>query len=337
MRKPSLATTVTQDFKADFTALLRRERMGHMAAHQYQAPKYKGDRVQGSDLWEAFIQASTDYYIHSDEQSLIKKCVKKLGSKDVVVDLGCGGKSSAMAKIVYLLRKVKPELYVPVDLSQKFLTETFNTVKQKTQGTDVAPVHTDFNTGRPTLSPLWSHLVSTNVMAVMFGATVMNIECDPQKGFPYQKFKKNIKALRELIASESELVITYDACMDIDKVYNSYSHELQRDFGVNMMHRVARDLNISGHYNPDGWIYEPTIYEHDDCLIVAHDVIATENMTFKIDGEQYRIRKGDTFTLDTSIKASSELVEKTLKAEGIKTTEVRQSEDKTATWHKLKL
>lgn len=336
MRKPSLATTVTQDFKADFKALLNRERIGHMAAHQYQAANFKGDRVQGSKLWDDFIQASKDYYIHEDEQKLINACVKDVSFNDVVVDLGCGGKSSVMAKMVYLLHKTRASLYVPVDLSQSFLTEAFNAARQKT-GVDVAPVHTDFNTGRPTLAPLWSHINEPRVLSVMFGATVMNIECDPAQGFPYEKFKANIEALRELISSNGDLVITYDSCMDIDKVYNSYSHELQRDFGVNMMHRVARDIGINGHYNPDAWIYEPTIHEHDDCLIVAHNVIATENMTFKIDGEKFRIRKGDTFTLDTSIKASSDLVTEALRDAGIRTKEIRYSEEQTATWHRLKL
>lgn len=336
MRNPSLATTVTQDFKADLKALFKRERIGHMAAHQYQSSNFKGDRVQGSKLWEDFIQASEDYYIHEDEQKLIKSCVKDLHFNEVVIDLGCGGRSSVMAKIVYLLHKTRAKLYVPVDLSQSFLTEAFNAARKKT-GIDVAPVHTDFNTGMPTLSPLWTHLREPKVLSVMFGATVMNIECDPELGFPYAKFQKNIEALRKLIDHNGDLVITYDSCMDIDKVYNSYSHELQRDFGVNMMHRVARDIGINGHYNPDAWIYEPTIHEHEDCIIVAHNVIATENMTFKIDGEKFRIRKGDTFTLDTSIKASSELVKNTLNDAGIRTKEIRHSEDNTATWHRLKL
>ena len=321
-------------FKRDLMALFKGQRKGHMGQYQYSKQDHENDPVQGAKLREQFLKSSKDYYIKKDEQRLINNKSKDLGAQDVVIDLGCGPEESVRDKVFGVLEQTKAQRYVPVDLSVDYLKSAAAAVLCKFMNIDVDTVHTDFNTGKPVLSFKAKAGEKSRVLSLMFGATAMNIEADPEQGFPIERFKENMAAVRDLVDGQGKMVITYDSCLDVKKVYKSYAHDLQRKFGANLMHRIERDFNTKG-FDPAQWEYEPVIHEHDDCLIVAHTVIPKKNMRFEVDGHKFTVKKGQQFVLNTSIKVNSDFVTKALNEIGISTEKVYSTADKTATWHML--
>jgi dimethylhistidine N-methyltransferase len=115
---------------------------GLSAASKYVAPKFFYDE-QGSELFEA-ITRLPEYYLTRTEMSLFElhqeEIAQAMGSGGCLVEYGSG----SSAKIRKLLENVRPEAYVPVDISRDHLQESARQLHADFPWLRVYPTCADF-------------------------------------------------------------------------------------------------------------------------------------------------------------------------------------------------
>ena len=164
--------------------------------------------------------------------------------------------------------------------------------------------------------------------------SIANIEGFAHDPIPVDRIARQLGIFASYLGIDGHLVITHDSNQDGADVIRSYTHPSHASFGANLMYRIARDLDVSGGFNPAAWVYRPVW--HAEKSLLAHTVVATETQAFNLGGYSFIIRNGESFTLCNSYKYPVALFTEMTKKAGYDTLEIYQGARGCMTTHVLR-
>ena len=327
-------TIQKSDFADDTIALFTGAKQAHMGKYMFSSPHLPSDPVRGAEKFADVFNRCAHYYSPRDEQRLIIQMIPNLSTYNSLIDLGCGTRDSVQNKAIPLLQAINASNYHPVDINHDYLNTACAVIKTHTPQIKANSIAADFF--KSDLKQAFNSISNDRALAIMLGGTAMNLTCSPHQGFPKDDFIALMSNCLRALPRDSDMVITYDSCTDAHKIYGSYNTKLQAAFATNLMQRIARDLAPYGTFDANAWRYAPQIVKHDNCIIVAQNLIATKDMTFCIADIQMHITSGQSLTFSSSIKPRAELITDILNRAKITTTNIRAHCNNTATWHSFR-
>lgn len=285
---------------------------GNMGKWGYSSQTHKDDPVCGGILWDLFVVLHQHYYPKRNQIPLIQNNLPWLhsivGDVDAVLDFGCGGDEAIQNQAIPLLKAFnKASFYVPIDLCTSYVEgATFQVQKEFGDSIKVIPTEADFS------KPV-EGLPHGKKLGLFFGAST-NFEEFPEG------IKDLLASFHKAVGAGGYLAMAIDTNIDPVSVRLSYDHPLHQQQEVNLIHRLKRDLNISGDIDPSSWEYETDIeemeYKGHKVLLASHVLVATRAQSFFIDEHHIGVKEGDRFVADKSYKISVALMDILAKEEG---------------------
>ncbi len=287
------------DFMTDIIDLFSGTRSGHVGKWGYSDKLSENDSVCGADLWNRFLNNSESYYLCKNEISLIIKYAEKIaqitGEARSLIDFGPGSKDAVINKTLPILNFLKNiQSYRPIDVSQEFVDGARDCVSHYYPMLKISPLQADF------FSDSIKHKDKVPVIGLAFGSLISNIPGHPNSPVPYQEIIRQLIAYGSIIGSGGYLVITQDANQSHNSILESYIHPDHSAYEENIMHRVSRDLPVSGGFKPNQWEYRPVWYKSRHLL--SHTLVALCDQNFWIGPHLFRVSAGESFTIDNSYK-----------------------------------
>lgn len=286
--------------------------LGNMGKWGYSSQNHKDDPVCGGVLWDLFVVLHPAYYPKRNQIPLIQDNLPWLhsvvGDVDVVLDFGCGGDEAVQNQAIAVLKEFNSAAtYVPVDLCTSFVEGAELQVHQAFGGSvRVLPKEADFS------KPI-TGLPSGKKLGLFFGASTNFDE------FP-EGMKSLLSSFRKAVGRGGYLAMAIDTNLEAESVRQSYDHPLHQQQEINLIHRLKRDLDISGDIDPSAWRYKTDIeeikYRGHKVLLASHVLVATRAQSFFIDENHIGIREGDRFVADKSYKIPVALMDILAKEEG---------------------
>ena len=315
--KPNL-TSDSFEMKSDALAFFRQNNKsytsvsGNMGKWGYSSQLHKDDPVCGGVLWDLFVVLHPDYYPKRNQIPLIQKNLSWLhsvtGDVDTILDFGCGGDEAIQNQAIPVLKEFnKASTYVPIDLCTSFVEGATVQVEQNFNGSiKVVPLEEDFS------KPI-NGVPAGKKLGLFFGAST-NFEDFPQG------MKSLLASFREAVGKDGYVAMAIDTNLDPASVKQSYDHPLHHQQEVNLIHRLKRDLNITGNLDPTAWKYETDIEEFEHfghkVLLASHVLVATRTQSFFIDDEHIGIKEGERLVADKSYKIPVALMDILARQEG---------------------
>lgn len=303
------------EFLSDMEATFRREKHGVAGLWQYSSSNHADDPVRGALLWEDFLKTSKDYYLLSNEVRLIRDragdLIQDKDSPVILVDIGPGPEQAVFSKTLPVKHHFKDvKMYCPIDKCAEYLVSAGNLLHDDQLGLPVKAFHVDYFKDEIVIPK------AARAFGIFFGGTIGNFEGHPDEGLPEERIISQLRHIREILGPDGTFMMTNDANQDADSILKSYIHPLQIAFGSNIMHRIARDLPVFGHFYPDAWHYEPIW--HPKSHVVAHTIICDREQTFWLGEERFNIKEGESFILNNSYKYPVEKIKEWSSIAGFK-------------------
>lgn len=275
----------------------------------FSEPHHSEDIVNGTDLWAQFIESS-GYYIMRNEIALIQSCadqiVSLLPKKLGFVEFGPGPTTAVLDKTCAILQ-AKPDFknYVAVDICPMYASEASTLVKQDFLDAEVNVINTDFcnDFKLPHFYPK---------VGLLFGGTFGNINEEPHYEKPLNSIAF-LSKLRKHLGDDGYLIITQDTNQDSLSLDLAYGSDISARFRLNVMHRIARDLNPVG-FDPDLFAYEGEWNSEDQYY--GGYARPTEQQEFFIERKKYICRVDQRIALFRAYKFSADFFSKIVSMSG---------------------
>lgn len=281
-------------FKTDFIDLISGKRQGTLGLWRYNDDPIH-PQVSGSYQWEQLVENATSYYVSRlGDQSILNNLTKiseYVGSDvDQVVDFGPGKVRPTITK--FLNHIIPDGTYIPVDVSEKFLFESYQ-LQDKKIVQHVRPIIANFVEDE-------LELPSTGRRVFLFlGSTIGNIQ-GGERTDPEFQVRYLLSRFYAQMKKGDILIIGYDSCMDGDVVLNCYNDPYSLSFITLPLYRALYELKPIGGFDPSK--LKPEIMWHQEVGQCAHTVVVQEEQRFIIDDRIYRISKGERLILSSSYK-----------------------------------
>lgn len=241
---------------------------------------------RGSELFEE-ITRLPEYYPTRTETALLKTHANDIarltGFGRAVVEFGSG----SSVKTPILLEAVRPTAYLPIDISGDFLASSAHAVAQDHPGIEVMPIAGDFTD--PILLP---RNVTSPLLGFFPGSTIGN--------FPPGAAVDLLRSFRDTLGFDAMLVIGIDTRKDPRLLQAAYDDAagITAAFNLNLLHRMNSELD--GTIDVD--LFEHRIKWDDDQGRIEMHLEATEATAFRVAGQSFTMRKGETIHTENSYK-----------------------------------
>ncbi len=221
---------------------------GLTAPQKRLSPKYFYDEA-GSQLFDAICELP-EYYLTRTEHAIMERHLDEMaaliGSGTAVIEFGSG----SSRKIRQLLDRLDgPLAYVPVDISEDYLSSMAGALARDYPALQVLPVFADFT--RPFDLPAFSVLPSRNL--VFFpGSTIGNFE--------HEQARALLEVMRHEAGPGGALLIGVDLQKDPSVVHAAYNDGagVTAAFNLNVLRRLNAELDAT--FDLDGFRHE-AIYD----------------------------------------------------------------------------
>ncbi len=249
-------------------------------------PKYFYDE-RGSKLFEA-ITRLPEYYLTRTEMHLFDRFLPEI--RDAIGEGGClveYGAGSSL-KIRRLLEILRPDAYLPVDISRQHLERT------------AAELHADFPWLRvyPTCADLTAPLRLPALVAgyrkVGFypGSSIGNFEPDAAAAF--------LRNVARSLGAGAHLLIGVDRKKDralLEAAYND-AQGITSDFNLNVLRHLNRALDAD--FNPDAFRHLAFYNEQAGCIQMFLE--SRTDQIVRLNGAVIRFAPGETVHTENSYK-----------------------------------
>lgn len=206
--------------------------------HKKIPSEYLYDEV-GSDLFNK-ITKHPDYYLTNSELFILNKYksyFSTLMDKTPfnLIELGPGEGIKPQILINQFLSDLRDFIYIPIDISAKYLEELSTQFENKFSDLNITALHTDFFKG---LEWLNKNLTRRNFV-LFLGSSIGNF--DPVKT---QSF---LKHLWESLQNNDYVLLGFDLCKDVNMLLSAYDDNagITRDFNLNLLNRINRELDAN--------------------------------------------------------------------------------------------
>lgn len=250
----------------------------------------------GVSLWQEFTKHADSYYVNRSEAALIARHAPEIGALVrkgldqnagvILGELGPGSRHAVRRKTWPMVAAVDPDLYVAADHAAGALDEAQSVLKELRPALPVRRLEIDFNRAVLPLPEDGRRVV------VQFGSTIGNVSGWPGGKVPPEALRDALTVYRKSLRRGDYLVIGYDANQDEESLIAAYGHPLSIAFGENLLSVMAAHLPMEGFKIPD-FRYVPSW--HPDSHLMAFELVAQADGSFRLDGERIAYRKGERF------------------------------------------
>lgn len=272
------------DFKLDVLGGLQQEQ-------KKIPPKYFYDQ-RGSELFDAicdleeYYPTRTELSILQENSAAISECV---GTECMLIEPGSG----SSYKVRTLLDNMKPQAYIPMDISKTFLIEAANKISDDYPWLDVHASCIDFTDKL--------HLPATiqeaeRKVAFFPGSSIGNFEPDDAVGF--------LTDVAEMVGKEGGLLIGVDLKKEkdmLDAAYND-AKNITADFNLNLLNRINSELNAE--FSLENFEHR-AFYNEQKGRIEMH-LVSKIDQQIKIEDSLVDFERDETIHTENSYKYSVE-------------------------------
>ena len=295
-----------QPFLRDMQDFFAGRRHAHIANWRFSDPDFDGDVVRGNQLWDEMERRAKStgfYYIYTDEIDLIERCFADLGrdlpDNITLIDLGPGPGESIRGKISPIIHRLWPKIkrYVAVDLVPSILKQAQEIFAAEHPDVKFFKVQQDFYNTALKLPKSGTRL------SVIFGLTMFNIPIDPRiEGLPNKLLLGMLKKLNGNLRTGEFLAVTQDLNRDQKLMKSLYGE--QKELWLNVLHRVRRDLPVSGGFDPRGFGYEVSWIPKTNASVRSY--VVKKDMEFTLGDEHFALKKNQRLFLHNAFKPTAD-------------------------------
>ena len=248
-------------------------------------PRFFYDR-RGSELFEE-ITRLPEYYPTRIETALLQAhaddIARLVGSGGTVVEFGSGSST----KTPILLQAVRPTTYLPIDISADFLSSSAQSLASDHPSIHVVPIAGDF-----TDAISLPDTVEGPFIGFFPGSTIGN--------FPPGKAVDLLRSFRDTLGPDATLIIGIDTRKDAKLLEAAYDDAagITAAFNLNLLHRMNRELGGS----IDIGAFRHKIEWNDDQGRIEMHLEATRDTRFRVAGQTFSMRQGETIHTENSYK-----------------------------------
>ncbi len=259
---------------------------GLVARPKRLAPKYFYDEA-GARLFER-ITALPEYYLTRTEIALLEtrrdEIADRVGDGACLIEYGSG----ASRKIRLLLERLKPDSYVPVDISNRQLESTARALCADFPWLKVYPTCADF-TDEFSLPPV----IGSAPRVVFFpGSSIGNFEPEDALDF--------LARIADLVEPGGRLLIGVDRKKDrgiLEAAYND-SAGVTAEFNLNILLHLNRTLD--GNFDPAK--FEHVALYNDSLGCIQMFLESTTEQVVRVAGTRVGFRSGERIHTENSYK-----------------------------------
>ena len=252
------------------------------------SPKYFYDDA-GSRLFEAICDLE-EYYLTRTEigilESQANQIAEAIGSNTMLIEYGSG----SLKKIRILLDALdRPEVFVPVDISERQLIEAAEGLCRFYPKLTVEPVVADFT--EPFILPSSGKEVS-NRIAFFPGSTIGNFDPEPAKSF--------LVSIANAVGRGGGLLIGIDLKKDVRQLVNAYDDKLgiTAAFNKNLLVRINRELD--GDFSLEHFRHVARFNAH--CGRIEMHLESLIQQTVTVSKRTFKFAVGETIHTENSYK-----------------------------------
>lgn len=263
-------------------------------------PKYFYDQ-KGSQLFDA-ITETEEYFQTRTELKLLQKHALEISQKlckcKVLVEPG----GANFSKVCYLLDAIKPETYVPIDISKEHLKDAVVKLSSEFSDLTIHAISADFTRK----IDLPADLDQMSQVVFFPGSTIGNFH--PEDA---QKFLKNISYM---LGDSGYLLIGVATKNDISVIERAYNDKqgVTEQFNLNLLRRINREL--AADFDLTNWQHE-AFFNVEESRIEMH-LKSLLDQQVSIGGERISFSQGETIHTENSYKYSTEEFESLVKQVG---------------------
>jgi L-histidine Nalpha-methyltransferase len=285
-------------------AMLAEIREGMSRLQKELSPKHFYDQ-RGSELFEQ-ITRLPEYYPTRTERALLQRWMPGwIGSlrPAALVELGAGSADKTRVVLDAILRHHQAPLYVPVDVSETFLHETANRLRDEYPSLVVRPavadISGDFHLRDGYPSP---------VLYAFLGSTIGNFEPGAAR--------RLLGAVRAVMSPVDRFLVGVDLRKDVDTLEAAYndSRGVTAEFNLNML----RVLNQRAGANFDPTGFEHRAFYNGDAHRIEMHLVARVPQRVSIPGAgSWAIAAGESIRTEISCKHDRASAEALLDSAGL--------------------
>ena len=242
----------------------------------------------GSKLFEKITKLK-EYYPTRTEKKILKEnrieIANKIGKHAVLIEPGAGD----IKKIAIFLSSLdNPKKYVPLDISEDYMTKISKGFKKKFPKVAITPKGYDFSSNTKLPFKVNS---SENIIIFFPGSTIGNFERNEAVKF--------LKMLR-LKFKAKKIIIGVDLVKDIPTLISAYDDKkgVTAEFNKNILQRINNelggDINLS--------LYKHLAIYNKKKQRIEMRLKSKKNNNIKINGSKYFIKKNEEIHTENSHK-----------------------------------
>ena len=242
----------------------------------------------GSKLFEKITKLK-EYYPTRTERKILKEnkieIAKKIGKEAVIIEPGAGDTK----KIAIFLNCLnKPKKYIPLDISEDYITKISQNFKKKFPKVAITPKGYDFSSNN---KPPFKIKSSENIIIFFPGSTIGNFERNEAIKF--------LKVLKSKFKAK-KIIIGVDLVKDIPTLISAYDDKkgITAEFNKNILQRINNELGGDINLN----LYKHLAIYNTKKKRIEMRLKSRKNNNIKINGSKYFIRKNEEIHTENSHK-----------------------------------
>ena len=241
----------------------------------------------GSELFDAITRLPT-YYPTRTETALLERILpeaaRMVPAGGAVVEFGAG----SATKTPLLLKAVRPEAYVPIDISGDYLADSAAVVDSDFPALKVYPVVADFV--REFALP--DEIAGLPKLGFFPGSTIGN--------FVPRSATDLLRHFREMLGTGAKLLIGMDRVKPVERLIAAYDDPqgTTASFNLNLLDRINRELD--GDVPVDAFRHEARW--NDILSRIEMHLVAMRDVEFTVSGRRFAFAKGSSIHTENSHK-----------------------------------
>jgi dimethylhistidine N-methyltransferase len=291
-------------------------------------PKFFYDK-RGSHIFDDICETD-EYYVTRTEIDLLKKhsaeIAQLIGKNCLLVEPGSGNSQ----KVRVLLDELKPQTYLPMDISRDYLASAAQELADEYPWLDVhaacvdytAPIDLSFVDNSTDIN---SEKTNNNIRKVAFfpGSSIGNFEKSHAANF--------LENMANMLGENGGLLIGVDLKKDPSTLHAAYNDTdgITAEFNLNLLARINRELGANFNIND---FSHHAFYNENKGRIEMH-LMSDRSQSVFIDSEYFHFKKGETIHTENSYKYHIEEFQDLASKAGFKARRVWTDESKLFSLH----
>jgi len=261
-------------------------------------PKFFYDK-RGSHIFDDICETD-EYYVTRTETELLKKhnaeIAQLIGENCLLVEPGSGNSQ----KVRILLNELKPQTYLPMDISRDYLTSAAQELADEYPWLDVhaacidytAPIDLSFVENCTDTDQEKNRNTNSRKVAFFPGSSIGNFEKSHAGNF--------LENIANMLGNNGVLLIGVDLKKDPSTLHAAYNdtNGATAEFNLNLLTRINRELGAN--FNIDDFSHH-AFYNKDKGRIEMH-LVSNRPQSVLIDSESFHFEEGESIHTENSYK-----------------------------------